>query len=246
MDPIEISAIAMRNDLSRLDAISNNVANLTTPAYKKIVSFTETLAAQTQQYQKQFMKTSLASSSMSLPIAKTFSDQSMAALKQSSNPLDLAIEGDAYFELMTDNGPVYSKRGNFSLDNSGRLFLSGTEAYLNGLNGDIRVGSDPAIDSLGRVFEGEQQVGQVKLMAFNDANKLQAIGNGLYLANELSGVEVFDKPVVRQGFLEGSNTQPAEEMVELLQISRRMEASQQVITGYDGMLETVLNDLGRF
>lgn len=247
MDPIEISAIAMKNDLSRLDSISNNVANLTTPGYKKLVSFTETLAAQSKQIQREFAGDSvIGASTLALPVVKTISDQSAAALKQSDNPLDLAIEGDAYFELQTTAGTVYSRRGNFSLDNSGRLYLSGTEAYLNGVGGDIRVSSEPTIDVLGRVFEGQQQIGQLKLMTFANADQLQSVGKGLFVANNLAGAEVFEKPVVRQGFLEASNTQPSDEMVELVQLSRRLEATQQVIRGYDGMLETALDDLGNF
>lgn len=246
MDPIEISAISLRNDLIKLDNISHNVANLSTAAYKKTVSYTESFASTLNQLQETTNAADAGIHSFAVPLVKTLFDHRTAAVKHSGNPLDLALEGEAYFELQSPEGSVYTKRGNFSLDSSGRMLLSGTQAVLNGVGGDIRIAAEPSIDTLGRIFENGQQVGQIKLVSFDDPSQLKPLTGGVFSAAGLSLREVQNTPIVRQGYLEASNTQPSEEMISLLQLSRHVEATQQVIQGYDEMLETTLNDLGNF
>ncbi len=247
MDPIEISAISMKNDLAKLNNISDNVANLTTPGYKKSIALTESFSEQVGQIQGQFSGLNTIGNSAELPTVRMVSDQSAAAMKETDNPLDISLEeSNVYFELQNSTGSIYSRRGNFSVDSDGRMYLSGTDAYLNGLGGDIRIGSNPDIDSLGRVFENGDQIAQLKLVRFSENQNLTSIGNGLFSANGLSSENVVDKPIVRQGFLEGSNTEPAVEMLEMVSLVRHMEATQQVIRGYDGMLETALDELGNF
>ena len=246
MDPIEISALSLRNDMIKLDTLSNNIANLTTPAYKKTVAYTESFTTMLDRLQESVDPNSIAVNGLATPAVKMISDHRLAALKHSGNPLDIALEGDAFFELQDPTGSLFTKRGNFSLDSRGRIVLSGTNAVLSGVSGDIRVSSAPEIDLLGRIFENGRQIGQLKLVQFDDPAQLKPLAGGLFAAEGLRAQELSDAPIVRQGYLENSNTEPAAEMIALVQLARHVEATQQVIRGYDGMLETVLDDLGNF
>jgi flagellar basal body rod protein FlgG len=246
MDAISISALSMQNDLRKLDMVSHNVANLTTPGYKRAVSSTESFISTVSRLESP--QQAVAVMQNALPTLKSTTDFRTASLQSTSNPLDLAIEGDGFFELVNNTGTFYSKRGNFVLDNKGQLALSGSDLLLNSFSGDIRLQTDePEIDSQGRVFENGQEIAQIKIVSFENPSALVGLGKGIYELGETApGIQDVELPSIRQAFLEASNTQPAEEMLTLMQLSRHIEATQQVIRGYDDMLATVFEDLGKF
>jgi flagellar basal-body rod protein FlgF len=246
MDGMTISEISMRNDLLKLETLSHNVSNITTPAYKRTLVSTEAFANQLNQLEVSNNLRNTATSEI-IPNILQEIDFTTGSLKHSGNPLDLAIEGDGFFELINDTGTYYSKRGNFSLDSSGKVLLSGTSMGLNGLGGDIRLKDiNATIDSLGKVSEDGQQVAQLKIVSFSDMSKLINVGQGVFKVGEGVGLNEVELPAVRQGYIESSNTQPADEMLNLISLARHFEATQQVIRGYDEMLATVFEDLGKF
>jgi len=245
MDVMSISEISMRNDLAKLDTLSHNVSNLTTPAYKRMVVNTETFVNSLNRFES--LSGGNVPLSGAIPTLNQQVDFSSGAIKFSGNPLDLAVEGDGFFQLINERGTFYTKRGDFTLDGSGKLLLSGTNMMLNGIDGDVRLSNaEPNIDALGQVFENDQQVSQLKIVNFKDTSQLLRVGGGVFMAGQGAVPEEVSLPAVRQGYLEASNTQPAEEMLELIKLARHFEATQQVVRGYDGMLETVFEDLGRF
>ena len=245
MDAISISAISMQNDLQKLDQLSHNVANMSTPAYKRSLSTTESFANTVSRFESP-IRTSTAIQN-AIPTINTSTDFKTGSLKSTGNPLDLAIEGNGFFELIDKSGTYYSKRGNFSIDTNGQVKLLGSELLLNGSSGDIRLQSaEPEVNSLGQVFEEGKQISQIKVVSFDNPNSLISLGQGIFKASETSTQKEVELPSIRQSFLEASNSQPAEDMLNLIQLARHIEATQQVIRGYDGMLATVFEDLGKF
>jgi flagellar basal-body rod protein FlgG len=167
-------------------------------------------------------------------------------LRQTGNSLDLAIDGKGFFEVHDGENIYFSRQGNFTLDATGRLATAAGMAVA-GLGGDIRLQSGQVrIDSLGRIYEKDQQVAQLKLIAFQDAAKLVPAGAGLYTAGKAS-LQVVDENInVRQGYTESSNVVAADEMVRLIEAMRRFEGGHKVIQWYDEMLEKALSRLGEF
>ena len=116
-DALAIAARSMSDDIQRLAAISHNLANATTPGFKGEVTasrpFIEFLQAASPG--------GLASLATTLPELQTWTDHRAGPLQYTGHALDLAIEGDGFFELESSSGPVYTRRGSFQLDASGRI-----------------------------------------------------------------------------------------------------------------------------
>lgn len=242
---MSISAISMRNDLQKLDQLSHNIANLNTTAYKRTLSVTESFAHTLSRIENTHQAHQVVTNTIpSIATEKSFEP---GALNFTDNPLNLAIEGNGFFELTNKSGTYYSKRGDFVLDNNGQVKLSGSDLTLNGFGGDIRLQSaEPTITTTGRVLENEEEIAQIKVVHFDNPNDLLDMGRGIFQPSEASRPKEVELPAIRQSYLEASNSQPAEEMLNLIQLARHIEATQQVIRGYDDMLGTVFEDLGRF
>jgi flagellar basal-body rod protein FlgF len=116
-----------------------------------------------------------------------------------------------------------------------------------GASGDIMLTTpQPVIDSSGKIFENERQVGQVKLVKFTDPHTLQAAGNGLYRMGPDSTVKTDGYDHIRQGYTEASNVNSMAEMVKMIETMRHFESGQKVIQAYNDMLDKAIRTLGEF
>lgn len=234
---IDIAARIMGDDLYRLNLVSQNLANANTPGYKREMAVSRPFVAH--------LEAGMKSIPASFPALSSLVDAKQGALTQTGNPLDVALEGAGFFELASDEGPVYSRQGSFRVDAGGRLVNAAGLAVM-GTGGEILLsGGQPSIDRSGRVFEGERQAGQLKLVSFGDAGALAPLGGGLYRA-AASGDTAAETLQVRQGFLEASNVATLGEMIVLIGLTRRFEAASRVVQNYDAMLGTAIRSLGEF
>jgi flagellar basal-body rod protein FlgG len=234
---ISVAARVMADDMFRLDVISQNLANAQTTAYKKELvaarPFAEHLEAGGQRIP------------VSLPALASVLDLRQGALSRTGNALDLAIDGEGFFEIAGRDGPLYTRQGSFRLDASGRL-VSPSGLPVSGASGEIRLTSaSPVVDRLGRVLEGDRVVDQLKIVRFASSDALTPLGGGLYRADG-QGEAALDALQVRQGFVEASNVQSLPEMVRMIELMRRFETTQKVVQSYDGMLGTAIGKLGEF
>lgn len=238
---IAIAARIMSSDLFRLNASAQNLANANTTGYKKDVvaarPFVDYLDA----------GRGLDGPPRAIPVAMStlarVTDFAQGPLSVTGNPLDVAIEGDGFFEVAGADGPLYTRQGAFRLDERGRLVTPGG-LPVAGLGGELALGTaTPVIDRLGRVFVDGRQLGQLKLVRFADPSRLVAQGGGLYRAHG-PAEPVADALQVRQGFLESSNVAALPEMTRMIELTRRFESAQRVVQGYDGMLGTAIRTFG--
>lgn len=240
---IEISELGMINDLRLLNMISNNIANVNTMGFKRDMPISEPFAAQLQD--------SLASLQLGrqvdlVPELKPLVDFSAGALRQTSNPLDLAIEGDAYFELSGQSGLRYSRQGSFSLDATGRL-VNGSGYALMGEDGEILLqGGRVSIDREGNVLEEGKVAGRIKLAHFADTSTLQKAEDGVFMASSSPQVVADSSASVRQGYLESANVDVMKEMVKMIMTARHFETTQRVMRGYDDMINSAIDTIAEF
>jgi flagellar basal body rod protein FlgG len=173
-------------------------------------------------------------------------DMSPGTLRHTGNPLDIAIEGDGYFEIMTNAGPAYTRRGTLHLDTGGRLVTE--QGYpLMGVGGELVVsGTSVAIDPNGEVRQPDRTIGQVKLMRFANPDNLVSLGNGLFLQGSARPADTGTDGTIRAGFQESSNVNSPREMVQLAETVRHFEAMQKIMQGYDDAFEKTLHKLGDF
>ena len=251
---LAISLASMQQEMSRLDQISANMANASTPAYKRQVAMSAPVVdsgfATAMQAQRPSAAGTPALPATSVPAANWVqSDDSPGTLKATNQPLDVALTGHGYFEVETKQGLAYTRQGNWQLDARGRLVTARGDAVM-GTGGEIVLSSLPVrIDAKGQVFAGADDanaspVGQLKVVRFDDPLRLSNVGSGLVTSPD-QPVQLSDSDIeIRQGYLENSNVNSAREMVQLIHSMRHFESMQKVATAYDDMLGGAIRKLG--
>ena len=239
IDALSLAASSMSNDVSRLATIGQNLANATTPAYKREISLA-TPFMQAMESAERYDAAGLGTGPTSVV------DHRAGTLRFTGTPLDFALEGEGFFEVQTESGVAYTRQGDFQLDAMGRLVTQAGHV-VQGVGGPLHLPSANAtVDREGRVFDGEKPVGQLKLVRFADPGRLVRLGNGLFQSAESPAEPLDASTRVRQGHLEASNVNTAAEMVKLVETMRHFEATQKVVQGVDEMMERALRKLGEF
>lgn len=233
IDALDAAAASLANDLARMSSIGHNLANAATPGYKRQVGGTPFAATLGEQ---QAMA------------ARAAIDQKQGALRVTDAALDLAIDGEGFFELRTGSGAAYTRRGDFRVDAAGQLVTQAGHLVM-GTGGPLVLRSAaPVITKEGRVLEDGQEVGQLKLVTFADPRTLTPSESGaVFSAPDAAQALMPERaPRVLQGHLEASNVNTAAEMVRMIETVRHFEAVQKVVQGFDEMRERALRKLGEF
>ena len=252
------SASGMISQQLYVDTISNNLANVNTNGFKKSrIDFQDLL------YQTIRNPGASSSEGTELPTGvlvglgvKPIATQkiySQGSLAETTNPMDMAIEGDGLFQILRPNGETaYTRDGAFKIDSQGRICNS--EGYL--LQPEITIPADTISVSIGADGVVEAQVagnaeptniGQITLAKFINPAGLHNEGKNLLIETQASGTPVVGTPgeegfgTVLQGFMEMSNVQVVEEMVDLIVAQRAYEVNSKTISTADDMLRTASN-----
>jgi flagellar basal body rod protein FlgG len=157
--------------------------------------------------------------------------------------LDVAIQGDGFFEVQTADGArAYTRAGSF-YTNADRVLVDAQGDTILGEGGApiqlLPDGGPLAIASDGTLSQKGQQIGRLTIQRFENPGALTPLSGGLFAANGQTP-ETVDQPTLVQGSLETSNVQAVGEMVNLIQISRAYEAAQKVITSRDDLLDKTI------
>lgn len=243
---------SMHADMARLDHVAMNLANAQTVAYKRDVPLVLPFAARVEQGVQQQSPAGRPDAPAALALDVRI-DQRPGTLKATGQPLDLALAGPGWFEVQTESGTAYTRRGDFRLDARGRIVTQQGQPVL-GLGGEIQLAQgNPVVDASGRVFEGagmaqagrrDTPVGQLRIVQFEPSAQVESLGNGLVSIRGDGALASEGSVHVQQGFLENSNVNAMQEMVQLLQSVRHLETMQRVATSYDEMLGTSIRRLG--
>jgi flagellar basal-body rod protein FlgF len=241
-DALAITELSMGRDISRLDLISNNLANATTTAFKRDFPVQQDFNSYLNVDGSSVLQHGFRGNNY-----QEITDYKTGAFKYTGNPLDIAIEGDGFLEVQTSYGMMYTRQGTFTLDSSGRVITS-SGYVVNGVDGEIRLrNANPFIDKQGRVWENDEYIGQIKMVFPQKIEEMRKLGNGLYQATGNMGMAVKDSEMqIRQGYTETSNVNTMDEMVHLMSTMRHFELGQKLVKVYDEMLETAMNKIGDF
>lgn len=254
------AASGMMNIQMSIDNISNNLANVNTVGFKKQrTEFKDLL------YEK--LRVMDNTDSFGHPvgieighgvrISATVRSFTQGSLMQTDNDLDLAISGKGFFAVVDENGNErYTKDGSFkiSVDGDTARVTTSDGYYVQGVDGDIELGGDISeigVDKAGVITvkrEGSdifEELTSLRLVSFTNAAGLEALGNNLYSSSVASGdainIEDGSGIEVSQGFLEMSNVQVVEEMINLISAQRAYEINSKAIQTSDQMLELANN-----
>ena len=216
---IEILANAAIRQISRLDCVTHNIANVNTPGFK--AERFHFLKASSEKMAKEGRPAQGPSTSV---------NYSRGVIQKTGNALDLAIDGKGFFAIQTKAGVAYTKDGRFTLSNNGELVTLAGD-YVLGRGGNITIkGNDIQIGKEGVISVDGNEVDALKIESFREPSALIKINTGLYRnPDNLAGAKTEENVYVQSGYLELSNVQVIREMVEMINIHRTFESYQKVI-----------------
>ena len=240
------AATGMMVQRDRMDTLTNNITNADTMGYKQDTvvtsAFTKVMLSRINDPSVSVLGgTQVGGYDYGTRVDKEYTDFSKGNFESTGKSTDLAITGNGFFAVNTAAGERYTKAGNFSVDSGGYLVTEDGN-YVLGENGKINVGtSDFTVSKNGTVAVGGRTVDTLRLETFDDLTVLRKQGNNLYYAYGGAAPVAAKDAAVKQGMLEGSNVDVATEMVDMLSLYRKYEASQKMVSMTDNSLELTVN-----
>jgi len=253
MRSLWISKTGMEAQQTQLDTISNNLANVSTNGYKKSHAVFEDLM-----YQNVRQAGANSTDQTTLPTGlqlglgtravATSRNFSQGNLQQTSNPLDLAVRGNGFFEIQMPDGTTgYTRDGSFQVSATGQLVTNNGYPVNPGItipanSTGVTIGNDGTVSVTLPGQATPQNVGQVQLVNFVNPAGLEPKGQNLYGETASSGTPNVGTAgqnglgTIAQGFVETSNVNVVEELVSMIQTQRAYELNSKAISTSDQML----------
>lgn len=239
---------------TKMQVIANNLANVNTTGFKKDRANFETLAYQQivaagapSDAENQYaVGLSLGSG---VQMAGTARIDTQGSLTTTGNSLDLAIEGQGYFQVqMADGTNAYTRAGNFNLSSEGVIVTADglpVQPQIQVPEGatSLTIGSDGTVSATLAGEAEPSELGKIETARFVNSAGLQAMGNNLYTETAASGqpqvgaAGTEGRGALRQGALEGSNVNVVEELVDMIETQRAYEVNSKMISATDEMLQ---------
>jgi flagellar basal-body rod protein FlgG len=249
-----ISKTGLDAQQTNMDVTANNLANVSTNGFKRARAVFEDLLYQTlrqpgaQSSQQTQLPSGLQLGTGVRPVA-TERIFTQGNLQQTNNPLDVAINGGGFFQIaMPDGTTSYTRDGSFHVDSQGQLVTSsGFQVQpaitipANALS--VTVSRDGVISVTRAGAAAPTQVGSLQLASFINPAGLQSMGENLYVETAASGTPNANAPgsnglgLLNQGYVETSNVNVVEELVNMIQTQRAYEINSKAITTSDQMLQ---------
>ena len=252
------AASGMQAQTSNIDVISNNLANVNTAGFKRSrVDFQDLL------YETMRPPGTSTPGGGQVPTGiqighgtRTVATQKIfiqGDFQHTQNELDMAIEGDGFFQIVQGNGDIaYTRSGNFKIDSEGRLvspdgFLMEPEITIPSDAMAISIGTDGTVSVLQPGQSVPAEVGSIELARFVNPAGLQSMGRNLYAQTAASGDPISGTPgedgygTIAQGYLEMSNVSVVDEMVNMITAQRAYEINSKAIQAADDMLQAANN-----
>lgn len=243
----------LEGEQTQMDVISNNLANLNTTAFKKMRAVFADLL-----YQNPAQAGGFTSQATNYPsglqqgtganVVATEPVVTQGSLEQTGNALDLAINGQGYFQILQPSGQLaYSRDGSFQISAQGQVVTA--EGYMlqppitiprNAQS--VTIGTDGTVSVQIQNQANPSQIGLIQLANFINPAGLQNIGDNLAVQTQASGAPITGQPsqnglgTVAQGYLEGSNVSVVDEMIDMIATQRAYELDTQAAKNVDQML----------
>ncbi|WP_455385611.1 flagellar basal-body rod protein FlgG [Acidihalobacter prosperus] len=245
---------------TNMDVIANNLANVNTTGFKKgRASFEDLLYQNVRQPGGQSTQNTQLPSGLMLGtgvrIGSTEKIFTQGNIVQTGNNLDMAIQGQGFFQiLMPDGSTAYTRDGSFQLDSNGQLVTSNGYPLQPAITvpantQSLTIGSDGTVTATVAGSNTPTQIGTVQLSNFINPAGLQPIGQNLFQETAASGAAQSGTPgltglgTLQQGSLETSNVNTVESLVNMIETQRAYEINSKAISTTDQMLQYVNNNL---
>lgn len=249
-----ISKTGLEAQQLHMDVISNNMANVGTTGFKKSRAIFQDLLYQierqpgAQNTQQNQLPSGMQIGTGVTPVA-TERMHLQGNLEKTGNPLDVAVNGKGFFQvLMPDGSTAYTRDGSFQMDSQGQLVTASGFPVQPAITipADaltVTVGRDGTVSVTQPGNAAAQQIGSIQLANFINPAGLQSLGENLYLETASSGAPAANTPgtnglgVLNQSFVETSNVNVVEELVNMIQTQRAYELNSKAVQTSDQMLQ---------
>jgi len=259
MRSLDIASTGMLAQQTNVEVISNNIANMTTTGFKRQRAEFQDLIYQnlrrvgSNSSDSGSIVPSGAQVGLGVKTAAIYRINEQGNLQQTSNALDLAIQGNGYFQVtLPDGETAYTRDGTFGLAPDGTIVTAdgyvvqpGIQVPTNATNVTVNTSGQVQATIAGQT--APQTVGQIQLAVFPNPAGLDSSGGNLFMQTAASGGPVAGNPAtpgygtVMQGFIETSNVNVVTEITNLITAQRAYEMNSRVITTSDDMLSTLTN-----
>lgn len=259
-----ISASGMTTSQTQMDVTSNNLANTNTDGFKQdnpvFKAYPTKQLSRTNDNVQELPEGSVDATidprpeigplNMGAANDGSYTDYSQAGLEHTGNPFDFALDGEGFFEVQLPDGTTaYTRSGDFKLNQDGEVVTS--KGYnVMGEAGSIQLPQNPGninVTGNGQILnDNGESYGQVRVVQFENPQKLRKRGDTMFLQGENNElIEDTEDVRVKNNHLEISNTNPIEEMTEMVRVSRRYEMNQRSLRRQDQMLQQAIREVGR-
>lgn len=269
-----------------VETIANNVANANTPGFKRDqLAFKEHLTALTKgvddadlpakEWSPDDFYRSYGAEDAYVKVDGSYTIHEQGQLSPTNNPLDLALQGKGFFEVLTPNGVRYTRKGNFSIGKDGSLVTDQGYPVLSKINWqDVKTipaiagenrgpasvipsteerkitvgqGGKVNISLEGEVYIAGNKIADLSVVEFKDQHALKKEGNAFFINADSENIEKTNsKTAIHQGFVEESNVNAVSEMSNLIKANRHFESIQRAIKAYDSITGRSVNEIGKF
>ena len=226
----------------RVEVSSQNISNLSTPGYKRAVSFESVLDPQGASVDGYDTASNIGADTDVKVAVDTTAGQQM----NTGNPGDLAILGAGFFSVKATSGSLlYTRQGQFQRDASGHLVnaqgcvlqqIGGGDLVLK--SGDFQVLND------GTVLQSGEAVGRIAIVDLSDPSAMSYAEDGLYSAPD-QAASVMSDPSISQGALEASNVSLGAEMISIMAAMREAQSGQRLMSVYDDLMGRAISTFGQ-
>ena len=259
MRSLDIASTGMQAQQTNVDVISNNLANMTTTGFKRRrAEFQDLIYENLRRVGSNTSDSGTvvpagAQIGLGVRTAAIYRINEQGTLQQTSNSLDLAIQGNGYFPVTLPSGETaYTRDGTFGLAPDGTIVTADGYPIAGGIvvptnATSVTISSNGAVQASQAGQAAPTTVGTIQLAVFPNEAGLDAQGDNLFIQSAASGNPVTGNPAstgfgsVMQGFVEGSNVNVVTEISNLITAQRAYEMNSKVITTSDQMLSTLTN-----
>jgi len=253
MQSLAVVRTGLEGEQTKMDIISNNLANINTTGFKKARPIFQDLL-----YENQTQAGGFTSQATNYPsglqqgtganVVATEPVVTQGSLEQTGNSLDLAINGEGYFQILLPSGTLsYTRDGSFQISAQGQVVTALGDQLQPPITiprgaQSITIGQDGTVSVTLQGQAQPSQIGVIQLANFINPAGLQNTGNNLAIQTQASGAPITGQPTqnglgsVAQGYLEGSNVSVVDEMIDMIATQRAYELNTEAAKGVDQML----------
>ena len=232
---LEVGGAGVQGADAKVKALMNNMVNSETPGYKKSDVVIKSFPTYLEEAQ-------LRSSTQVPQIQSIHYDQTPGTLLRTGNKTDLAIGGEGFFVIDTPQGEGYTRDGRFALDQEGKLVTASGNHPVMGLSGPIMVnpGDDVEFSGDGKIRVKGVEVNTIKIVNFDDTSALTPINGSIFKANAQAQMEINQAPRIVSGYVEASNANLIEEMMELIYLSHVYGLDAKIVSNREAMMSKAI------